>query len=63
MDLSGVRPRPTQAEKEGCHQRGQCYRCGKLGHVAINSPSSSRRPRPLGTNAGELNEEEGSGNV
>ena len=63
MDVSGARPRLTQAEKDGSRQRGECYYCGKLGHLAINCPSPSRRPRPLTANAGELNQEEESGNV
>ena len=63
IDVSGARPRLTQAEKDGCRQYGECYYCAKLRHLAINCPSLSRLPRPLAANAGELNEEEESGNV
>ena len=63
MDVSDSRPRLIQAEKHGRRQRGECYYCGKLGHVAINCPSPSRRPRPLADNVGELNVFEESGNA
>ena len=63
MDFSGARPRLTQAEKDGHHQHVECYYCGKLGHLAINCPSPSRRPRPLAADSGELNVEEESENV
>ena len=63
MDVSGACPRLTQAEKDGRRQRGECYYCRKLGHLAINFPSPSRRPRPLAANVGELNVFEESGNA
>ena len=63
MDVSGARPCPTQAEKDGRLQRGECYYYGKLGHLAINCPSPSRRPRPLAANAGKLNIDKESGNA
>ena len=63
MDVSGARPRLTQGEKDGRCQQGECYYCRKLGHLAINSPSPSRCPRPLAANVGELNVFEESGNA
>ena len=63
MDVSGARPRLTPAEKDGRRQWRECYYCGKLEYLAINCPSPSRRTRPLAANAGELNEDEESGNV
>ena len=63
MGVSGARLRLTQAEKDGRRQRGECYFCRKLGHLTINCPSPSRRPRPLVANVGELNVFEESGNA
>ena len=63
MDVSGARPRLIQAETDSRRQRGECYYCRKLGHLAISCLSPSCHPRPLAANAGELNDEEELGNV
>ena len=63
MDVSGARLRLTQADNDGRRQHGECYYCGKLGHLAINCPSPSRRPRPFAANAGEMNAKEKSRNT
>ena len=63
MDVTVARPYLIQAKKDRRRQRGECYYCGKLGHLAINCPSPSRRPHPLAAKVGELNVFEESGNA